>query len=557
MTQENFKNKLDDILFRAIEGSIMPEELDWLQLHLKERKDVREYYLDFIEVHAGLNHVAGTLESRESIASERDEPFIDYNLLTELLNDSQRSPSIELESDKNLIEQTIQIDSEAIKPNKFTRLYNALISVAAVFMLVFIVYANLFPPKISTPVATLQDQIGVKWGSLSDKLETGDLILTNQPAYIIEEGIVKIKYDQGVDVLIEGPAEFQILADDRIGLTYGKVYSKVQREAIGFSVYTPSTKIIDLGTEFGVHAQNNGDTKLYVVKGKTALVAGDGDDRASVEVTRNSAKYISGDTHKISDIPYNSQFFVRDLNGGKYAWRGENIELASLIAGGNGFEPVLADDTLNPITGKYELKPLVPDEEKTNYKYNIVAENEFIDGVFVPDGSEGPVQVTSESHQFSCPVTSGNINRNICIFYKPYDKNTSDIQPALFNGIVYDSKDYHSILLHSNIGITIDLDRIRKANPSGEIHGLKTGYGLTWAERRGKVDFYILADGNMIYEDRGVISQAESNNIDLKFESEFRFLSIVVTDAFEEGTSKAKAHENDFFYLLNPELILE
>ena len=557
MTQGLSRNKLDDILFRAIEGAIKSEELELLQKLLKDRKDIREYYLDFLEVHAGLNHVAGSLELKGMDAGEKNDSAIDNTLLTELLNDSQQSPSIELESDKNLIEQTIQIDSETIKPNKFTRLYNALISVAAVFMLVFIVYANIFPPKLSEPVAKLQDKVGVKWGSSSEMLEIGDLILTNQPAYIIEEGIVKINYDQGVDVLIEGPAEFQILADDRIGLTYGKVYSKVQREAIGFSVYTPSTKIIDLGTEFGVHAQNNGDTKLYVVKGKTALVAGDGDDRASVEVTRDSAKFISGETHKISDIPYNSQVFVRDLNGGKYAWRGENIELASIIAGGNGFEPVLTDDTLNPISGKYELKPLVPNEEKTNHIYSIVAENEYIDGVFVPDGSQGLVQVTSEGHQFACPVTSGNINRNICIFYKPYDKNTSDIQPAFFNGIVYDSKEYHSILLHSNIGITIDLNQIRKANPSGKIHGLKTGYGLTWAERRGKVDFYILADGDMIYEDRGVISQAESNNIDLKFESEFRFLSIVVTDAFEEGTSKAKAHENDFFYLLNPELILE
>ena len=60
---------------------------------------------------------------------------------------------------------------------------------------------------------------------------------------------VKIQYDNGVDILIEGAAAFE-LERSGIYLEYGRLFSRVTKLGTGFRVDTPISQFADMETEF-------------------------------------------------------------------------------------------------------------------------------------------------------------------------------------------------------------------------------------------------------------------------------------------------------------------
>jgi hypothetical protein len=50
---------------------------------------------------------------------------------------------------------------------------------------------------------------------------------------------------------------------------YGRVYASVPKEALGFTIYTQNSKIIDLGTEFGVDTAMDGTVEIHVINVRT------------------------------------------------------------------------------------------------------------------------------------------------------------------------------------------------------------------------------------------------------------------------------------------------
>jgi len=161
-------------------------------------------------------------------------------------------------------------------------------------------------------------------------------------------------FDNQARVVLEGPVEFQILAEDRIALNYGKVYVTVPKGAIGFTVNTPSARIIDLGTEFGVQTDTFGDVQMHVIKGKTTLIAGDRSNRINVEVNQGQAKKVSGTTLEVSDIPFKTHLFIRSINSSRnIVWRGQTeLNLADMAGGGNGLGTGRIGVWLNLKTGE-------------------------------------------------------------------------------------------------------------------------------------------------------------------------------------------------------------
>src|SRR5262249_13537994 len=87
----------------------------------------------------------------------------------------------------------------------------------------------------------------------------------------IDSGWLEIELNRGVKLSIEGPATWSIHDDNRATLSAGKLLARVPSQAVGFTIETPTAKIIDLGTEFGVQVDNHGTTDVQVFKGEIEL----------------------------------------------------------------------------------------------------------------------------------------------------------------------------------------------------------------------------------------------------------------------------------------------
>ncbi|MBM3889061.1 MAG: FecR domain-containing protein [Verrucomicrobia bacterium] len=84
----------------------------------------------------------------------------------------------------------------------------------------------------------------------------------------LESGEATLQLDNGVELLLRGPAELQLHSVDHGTLYRGQLSARVPPGAVGFRVDAPGLNVVDLGTEFSVAVDESGQPKVHVFKGK-------------------------------------------------------------------------------------------------------------------------------------------------------------------------------------------------------------------------------------------------------------------------------------------------
>jgi hypothetical protein len=119
-------------------------------------------------------------------------------------------------------------------------------------------------------VATLTRTSGVRWSGGARKwtelcrLGQGDVLR-------FDSGEVELVFDAGVEVVIRGPADFEVRTVDRAFSRLGRIKARVGKDGEGFTIETPVAKVIDLGTEFAVEVSPSGSTDVAVFRGLVDL----------------------------------------------------------------------------------------------------------------------------------------------------------------------------------------------------------------------------------------------------------------------------------------------
>ncbi|PQO25089.1 hypothetical protein C5Y96_26675 [Blastopirellula marina] len=124
----------------------------------------------------------------------------------------------------------------------------------------------------------------------------------------IAKGLVLLQFARGVKLSIEGPAELKILSDNSAYLNEGRIAAVVPINASGFEIGTPSGKVIDYGTEFGVHVLPNGAAETHVFQGEAEVIPAIG--KESFRLTTNMAARTRVN-RKYVEIPNNPSLFIR------------------------------------------------------------------------------------------------------------------------------------------------------------------------------------------------------------------------------------------------------
>ncbi len=266
------------------------------------------------------------------------------------------SPAVEIPEEERG-EETDPVIRPARKKRPVSKFQIFTLIMSAAAMIFFALFIKLAPkPLPSVEVATLVDQMDVQWGDPAIDLENGERLLSNDYSLNLKKGLINIAYDQGVTVVVEGPALFEI---ERSGiyLEYGRLYSHVSETGTGFTVNTSTSQFVDMGTEFGVKAEIDGSSELHVTKGKVQLFAGvSGKSRISRMVTENKAVRYNAKSGLLNDIRIKKNVFVRKINSEfNQIWMGPSpYERAVLKTGPSyywrfdGDQQGLLRDELNP-----------------------------------------------------------------------------------------------------------------------------------------------------------------------------------------------------------------
>ncbi len=163
-------------------------------------------------------------------------------------------------------------------------------------------------PSRDDYAARIYDSQDAAWNLTQGQAEPQwkDDLLIGQPLDLAS-GFVRIRYDNGTMVLLEGPARFTVTGQNSGQLLRGKLVARVSKEATGFIVSSLTGTVTDLGTEFGAYVGPSDDLEVAVFDGKVRLETS-GESRElgvgqSARVTGNSVVQGDGSTRFARVLP--------------------------------------------------------------------------------------------------------------------------------------------------------------------------------------------------------------------------------------------------------------
>ncbi|MDF1815730.1 MAG: FecR domain-containing protein, partial [Verrucomicrobiales bacterium] len=109
--------------------------------------------------------------------------------------------------------------------------------------------------------------------------------------YSLVSGAVELAFPDGARTIIEGPAVFRVVSDDRLALDTGQCSVHCPKGAEGFRVDTPSSRVVDRGTRFHVSVSELNETEVQVVEGAADIYPED-NNIAKEHLTDGSARRV-------------------------------------------------------------------------------------------------------------------------------------------------------------------------------------------------------------------------------------------------------------------------
>lgn len=79
----------------------------------------------------------------------------------------------------------------------------------------------------------------------------------------LRSGLARVEFYCGAVVILEGPAELELISADRAFCHSGKLRAHVPRHARGFTIESPGVDLVDLGTEFGMTVGKRTEVRVF------------------------------------------------------------------------------------------------------------------------------------------------------------------------------------------------------------------------------------------------------------------------------------------------------
>lgn len=182
-------------------------------------------------------------------------------------------------------------DNNKIKPTKLSwwRITARTSAVAALLAIAIWVTSD------GTAVATLLRSESATWQQPLSALTPGCRLQ-------LQSGLAEFDLHGRGTLLLEGPADIIFHDDMHATLQRGRIVAHINPSGHGYTVTTPSGKLIDLGTQFGVSVNDEGVAEAHVITGSiTAQI--NSSDNPTVLKTNDAVRLRKGELEKMIADP--------------------------------------------------------------------------------------------------------------------------------------------------------------------------------------------------------------------------------------------------------------
>lgn len=166
-----------------------------------------------------------------------------------------------------------------------------------------------YPTTGDQGVALLAQNANIEWTDASNDHPPGSVL---EPGWLrLKSGAALIEFYGGARVVLEGPAELQVVSPHEGYLKSGRISAHVPEVARGFKMRTDRFDVIDLGTEFGLavgqDATGATEAEVHVFDGLIELRS---PASAVREVSTGNA--VRGDRNSFVELPSDRTDFLRE-----------------------------------------------------------------------------------------------------------------------------------------------------------------------------------------------------------------------------------------------------
>jgi hypothetical protein len=165
-----------------------------------------------------------------------------------------------------------------------------------------------------TGVAVLGTSVEARWGGSGPARMPGSVL---SPGTLkLESGVAQIEFYSGARLIVQGPAEVQLVSELEASCCRGRLTAFVPPPARGFKLSAPGLVVVDLGTEFGLNVQPGGAPEVHVFSGRVEVNRPDAVERP-VQLNAGEAAMVDGDSFK--PMPSNRRGFLDEVDLGRLA----------------------------------------------------------------------------------------------------------------------------------------------------------------------------------------------------------------------------------------------
>jgi len=249
-------DELRNLIAALRDETIADEQAARLEALLSESEDARAVYLDYVNQSAGLRRYATDF----SFAGEPGSGGASM-LFSEALRRQEH-------------------DARATSTRSLTRTRFALAaSVLLAFGLGMVLLvqsqrnqqdaASIVASDQAPGVAVLTRVLDAEWASSDRPVEPGAALTPGRLK--LARGLAQIEFYSGASLVLEAPAELELISAMKSVVHFGRVRAHVPEPAQGFTLIADDMNVVDLGTEFGLSVQPDGQAEVHVFDGEVEL----------------------------------------------------------------------------------------------------------------------------------------------------------------------------------------------------------------------------------------------------------------------------------------------
>jgi hypothetical protein len=260
------ETNLNQLIERYLAGELSEVEAVQLNELLREDMQARAHFLNASSLHARLNWEYGSTLNPTHLLLVAEDVAVDPVQEESARKHVAMTRALQGDLDGSMIERGTAPGSSNFAIQSLARHRLAWVGLFAIAgAIALAIFLRPFDSSGKNLLARVSNMVQAKWGNQQEYV-AGDQVFSGRMK--LESGMAELEFTSGTRMILQAPVEVNLVSVDEAYLYSGQAVVHVEGHDKGFKVETPTATLLDLGTEFGVSVDSNGNSLLQVYDGE-------------------------------------------------------------------------------------------------------------------------------------------------------------------------------------------------------------------------------------------------------------------------------------------------